>query len=168
MAKPIFHNPVPVSDIVTGLLDPVMRKRAGISVGLVQSWDEIVGPRLGTMSRPQKIQWPQRGHDDDDFKPAVLVIACEGVAALHIQHETTEIIGRVNAFLGFNAIGRIRIVQRPVRPAVAAPRPKLAPLSAVDSERLSGSVSGIEDEELRTSLERLGRAVLGSRMPKRG
>ena len=37
------------------------------------------------------------------------------MAALHLQHETGEIIDRVNAFLGFNAIGRIRIVQKPVR-----------------------------------------------------
>ena len=55
-------------------------------------------------------------HEDDPFEPATLVIACEGFAALHVQHETGEIIGRVNAFLGFNAIGRIRIVQKPVTP----------------------------------------------------
>ena len=53
-------------------------------------------------------------HEDDPFEPAVLVIACEGVAALHLQHETGEIISRINAFFGFNAIGRIRIVQKPV------------------------------------------------------
>jgi hypothetical protein len=167
MAKPFFHNPVPVGDVVTGLLDPVMRKRAGISVGLVQSWDEIVGPRLGATSRPHKIQWPRRGDDDDAFEPAVLVIACEGAAALHIQHETAEIIGRVNAFLGFNAIGRIRIVQRPVRVAARPAQSKPAPLSQTQAERLSERVSAIEDEELRASLERLGRAVLGTRSSKR-
>ena len=58
-----------------------------------------------------------RMHDDDPFEPAVLVVACEGAAALHLQHETGEIISRVNAFLGFSAIGRIRIVQKPVRPS---------------------------------------------------
>ena len=107
-------NPVPVSDLATEILDPVLRKRAGISIGLVQSWDEIAGPRLAPASRPEKIQWPRRMHEDDPFEPATLVIACEGMAALHLQHETGEIIGRVNAFLGFTAIGRIRIVQKPV------------------------------------------------------
>lgn len=51
-------NPVPVSDLATDILDPVLRKRAGISIGLVQSWEEIVGARLAASSRPEKIQWP--------------------------------------------------------------------------------------------------------------
>ena len=106
---------MPVSDLASAILDPVLRKRAGISIGLVQSWDEIAGPRLAGHTRPEKIVWPRRMHEDDPFQPATLVIACEGFAALHVQHETGEIIGRVNAFLGFNAIGRIKIVQKPVR-----------------------------------------------------
>ncbi|WP_274629765.1 DUF721 domain-containing protein [Arvimicrobium flavum] len=165
MAKFTPNRPVPVSDLVSDLLDPVLRKRAGISVGLVQSWEEVVGPRLAVISRPQKIQWPNR-HDEDAFEPAVLVIACEGMAALHIQHETSEIIGRVNAFLGYNAIGRIRIVQKPVRTAAIPPRPRLKPLSEAEAAKLSGKVSAIENEELRASLERLGRSVLGERRRK--
>ena len=71
-----YGNPVPVSDLATGILEPVLRKRAGISIGLVQSWEEIVGPRLAGTSRPEKIQWPRRMREDDPFEPAVLVVAC--------------------------------------------------------------------------------------------
>ena len=87
-------NPVPVSDLASEILDPVLRKRAGISIGLVQSWDEIAGPRLAGHTRPEKIVWPRRMQEDDPFEPATLIIACEGFAALHVQHETGEIIGR--------------------------------------------------------------------------
>src|SRR5918995_5909807 len=121
--------PVPVSDLASEILDPVLRKRAGISVGLVQSWEEIAGPRLAQNTRPEKIQWPRRMHEDDPFEPAVLVIACEGVAALHLQHETGEIINRVNAFLGFRAVGRIKIVQKPVGLAEERRKPRLRPLT---------------------------------------
>ena len=87
-------------------------------------------------------------------------------AALHAQHETGEIISRVNAFLGFPAIGKVRIVQKPV--AVAAGRKVVRPreLSAPERKRLAHVVEGIEDPDLRASLERLGAAVLGSRKPK--
>lgn len=156
-------NPVPVSDLATEILDPVMRRRAGVSIGLVQSWDEIVGPRLAGRTRPEKIQWPKRPSDDDPFEPATLVIACEGAAALHLQHETSEVIGRVNAYLGFPAIGRIRIVQKPVHRAAEAPRPRPRVLSAPEKARLSTAVSGIEDNGLREALERLGASILGSR-----
>ena len=45
---------MPVSDLATEILDPVLRKRAGISIGLVQSWDEIAGPRLAATRGPKK------------------------------------------------------------------------------------------------------------------
>lgn len=159
-------QPVAVSDLVTNLLDPVLRKRAGISVGLVQSWEEIVGPRVAAMSRPMKLNWPRRMQDEDASEPATLEIACEGPAALHIQHESGEIIARVNAFLGFVAVGRIRIVQKPIRRDDTLSRPKPRALDASESRRVEAGVAGIEDEGLRASLERLGRSVLGSRARK--
>lgn len=154
-------NPEAVSDIATGILDPVLRKRAGISVGLVQSWEEIVGPRLADRTRPEKIVWPRRMDDDDPFEPAVLVIACEGAAALHVQHETNEIVSRVNAFLGFAAVGRVRIVQKPVSAGSDKSRPRLRALSELEKKRVAGTVAKIEDDGLRAALERLGTTILG-------
>ena len=160
------RNPVAVSDLATAILDPVLRRRAGISIGLVQSWEEIAGPRLARNSRPEKIQWPRRMGDDDPFEPAVLVVACEGVAALHLQHETSEIIGRVNAFLGFSAIGRIRIVQKPITRVSNEPKPAPRALSPDETARLARTVGKIEDDGLRASLERLGATIVGTRKPK--
>jgi len=157
-----FGNPVPVGDLSMLILDPVLRKRAGISIGLVQSWEEIAGPRLASRSRPEKIQWPRRMHEDDPFEPAVLVIACEGMAALHLQHETGEIINRVNAFLGFTAIGRIKIVQKPMA-TNKPPKPTLRPLTAAEKTKLSDTVGKVEDDALRASLERLGATLIGER-----
>lgn len=157
------RNPVPVSDLASRILDPMLRKRAGISIGLVQSWDEIAGPRLSKHSRPEKIQWPRRLHEDDPFQPATLVIACEGMAALHLQHETGEIIARVNSFLGFNAIGRVKIVQKPLIGEKAKRKPSFRQLSVPEQTKLSGTVRMIEDDGLRASLERLGATILGER-----
>ncbi|TGW06736.1 DUF721 domain-containing protein, partial [Mesorhizobium sp. M2D.F.Ca.ET.145.01.1.1] len=81
----------------------------------------------------------------------------------HLQHETGEIINRVNAFLGFIAIGRIRIVQKPVTSGKARPKPALRPLSAAEKAKLADTVGLIEDDGLRASLERLGATILGTR-----
>lgn len=165
MAAAQFTKPVPVSDLVSDVLDPVLRKRAGISVALVQSWEEIVGDRLAASSRPERIAWPRRRDPDEPFAPATLTIACSGAAALRLQHQTSEIIARVNAFLGFAAIGRIAFVQKPVASAAPVRRPLPRKLSEREEAGLSRAVSSIEDDELRRSLERLGRSVLGSRKP---
>ncbi|MDQ6435947.1 DciA family protein [Mesorhizobium sp. LHD-90] len=158
-----FGNPVPVSDLAAAILDPVLRKRAGLSIGLVQSWEEIVGPRIAAKSRPERLQWPRRMGEDDPFRPATLIVACEGLAALHLQHESGEVIGRVNSFLGFEAVDRIRIVQKPVlameKPARRVPRA----LSFAEKAEIAARVQPIEDEGLRGALEKLGASVRGSR-----
>ena len=155
-------NAVPVSDLAVDILDPVLRRRAGLTIGLVQSWDEIAGARLAAATRPERIAWPRRPHEDDPFEPATLVIACEGAAALRLQHETGEIIERANAFLGFAAIGRVKIVQKKVAPD-AKPRLRERPLSGDEAAKLDRLVDGIEDEGLRASLSRLGRSVIASK-----
>lgn len=155
-------NAVPVSDLAAGILDPVLRRRAGITIGLVQSWDEIAGGGLAATTRPEKIAWPRRLHEDDPFEPGTLVIACEGMAALHLQHQSGEVIARVNAFLGFAAVARLKIVQKPV--AVAArKRPSPRKLDGAETARLDRMVDAIEDDGLREALARLGRSVVGSR-----
>jgi hypothetical protein len=163
-----FSKPTPVSDLAGQVLDPVLRRRTGMSIALVQSWEEIAGVRLAALTRPERIAWPRRLHEDDPFQPATLVIACEGFAALHVQHEADEIVARANAFLGFGAIGRIRIVQKPVRRRDDAGRkPRLGPVSKEDEARISAAVRPIENEGLRASLEALGRSVVAARNRQR-
>jgi hypothetical protein len=158
-AKRARGNAIAVGDLATQLLDPLLRRRAGMSIALVQSWDEIVGERLADMSRPEKIAWPRRATEDDPFEPATLIIACEGVAAMRIQHETGEIISRVNAFLGFAAVGRIRIVQKQLVRQEKPRAQQATPLSDGDAARIDRLVEGIENEKLRASLVRLGHAI---------
>ncbi|PYE85333.1 DUF721 domain-containing protein [Phyllobacterium leguminum] len=157
----------PLADTASGVLDPVLRKRAGINLALVQSWEDVIGAALGAQSRPLKIVWPRRAHEDDPFQPATLVIACEGFAAIRIQHETGEIISRVNSFLGFAAIGRIKIEQKPVATA-ARPRRKGPPVvDAASEKRIEAATGAIEDDGLRAALARLGRSVIAERIKKR-
>jgi hypothetical protein len=160
------RHAVPVGDLATSILDPVMRKRAGMSTALLQCWDEIVGERLAPHTRPERIAWPRRHDEDDPFEPAMLVVACEGAAALRLQHQTAEIISRANAFLGFAAIGRIKIVQKKVTYATPPEKPSLRALTDGERARVASSVGPVADDALRASLERLGRSVLASRQPK--
>lgn len=156
------RNAQAVSDLVSRVVDPVLRKRAGISLELIQGWEEIAGQRLARLSRPQKIVWPRRISEDDPFKPATLVVAAEGYAALAIQHETGELVARVNTFLGYGAIERIKLVQKPVTvPERRKARPALRPLRPYEEKQLDESLAEIESEKLRDALERLGRAVKG-------
>jgi hypothetical protein len=150
-----------IGEIAGRILDPVLQKRAGVTSSLIFNWEAIAGARLASATRPEKVQWPRRASDDDPFEPATLTIAADPSCAFVLQHEADEMIARVNAFLGFPAIARIKIVQKPVlanRPAEET----VPSLTADQRQVLEQSTAGIEDAELRESLARLGEAVLRS------
>lgn len=150
------------ASLVNAILDPVLAKRAGLSLALVDAWPEIAGQNVAASSCPLKVDWPRRAHEDDPFEPGVLVVAAEAAAALHIQHQTGEMIGRINAFMGFEAIGRIRLVQKQI--ATPAPAPKRTrALSDAEHQRIEKLANEFEDERLREAVRRLGCSVLQER-----
>jgi hypothetical protein len=160
-------RPMALADLVSGQLKPALRKRGFASADLFLHWRDIAGPVFAGATRPERLSWPRRLEDggEEGFAPAVLTVACEGARALLLQHEAPRLIERINAFFGYAAVARLRIVQKPVvrleRPAVPVSRP----LGADAEHRLSRILDGIDDPELRRVLERLGRGVLSGRRP---
>ena len=140
-------------------LDQKFGKGAG---ALEPRWREIVGDRLARVSRPQKLI---RGKDGVG---GTLELRVAGAAALLVQHQSEEILQRVNLFLGEGAVGKLRIAQGPVKPLADAParparRPSAAqPLAAHEEAELKASLAEAPDG-LKGVLEKLGRAVLGDR-----
>jgi hypothetical protein len=151
-------TPDRIGRLVSSVLDPVLAKRAGMTTALLAAWPDIVPRNLAETTRPQKINWPRRANEDDPFKPATLVVAAEGMAALHLQHQSGEIIQRVNGFFGFQAVERMQLVQKPIAPQTK-PRLRKRALSKEEEVRLAAISEGIEDDALREALVRLGRSV---------
>jgi hypothetical protein len=81
---------------------------------------------------------------------------------LFLAHAQGELIQRINGFFGFPAIRQIRIVQKPVSQPGRL-RPRLRALSAGEKSHLDELTSGIESEPLKAAVERLGKAVYGSK-----
>lgn len=154
------RGPVALAELIGRVLDPVTKKRGFATTDLLAAWPEIVGPRFAGCTRPERIVWP-RG-EEADGAPALLVLRVDGPRAIFVQHEAGQIIERVNAFLGYGAIGHLRIIQAPVKGAepAAAPDRTLAP---EEEARLSQTISGVPDEGLRAALDRLGRGVFTDR-----
>lgn len=151
----------PLADLMAGLLDPILARKAGITSGLVSAWPEIAGPRLAASTRPDRLLWPARRSDTDPFEPATLVVACEGASALRLQHEAGELLQRIDTFFGYHAVGRVKIVQRALPPAAPSRRPRLRPLDAAERGMIERTTAGIEDPRLKAALARLGEGVLG-------
>jgi len=163
-----FHKygEIQISEAANRLIDPVLAKKAGISTALIGSWDEIVGGDFADCTRPEKITWPRRNAglsgDSGGVEAGVLTIACEGARALFLTHAQGELIQRINGFFGYPAIRQIRIVQKPVAPPHKFRR-KPRSLTPSENAKLSAMTEEIENDKLKAALDRLGRAVIGSR-----
>ena len=156
MSKPPASFPRPLADLLRKTLSDNFARQGFASGELVMRWETVAGPEVAAHCQPIKIQWP-RAVAGEQPEPATLVLRVEGPAALEIQHLSGLILERVNRFFGWQAIGRIALRQAPLtRPSKpAAPRgPDPAETAAVESELI-----GIDDENLRSALARLGASV---------
>ncbi len=152
-----------ISELVGKIIEPVLSRRTGMTTDLLAAWPELVGEDYRDFTRPQKIKWPNRAHDDEPFKPGILIVACDGARALYFQHELSRICARLNVFFGFAAIEKIQIVQKPVKPLREINHRELPQLDEEKQKRLDMILQHIDDPELREKLEIFGRGVLGGK-----
>ncbi len=150
---------VAVGTLIGAIIDPVTRRRGFATAELIAAWPEIVGGRWADFTAPEKIAWPR----SEDGGQAVLTIKVDGPAAVFVQHEAGQILERVNAFLGYGAVGRLRIVQGPVSRSAGPAKAANPALSANQEAALGARVAAVDDGRLKVALERLGRGVLSER-----
>jgi hypothetical protein len=156
-----YSKPVPLADLVGGAVDPVLAKQGFGQSSLILHWDDIVGARLAACSEPIKLQWPPRhAHRTPDAapEPATLIVRVAGGMAIEIQHLAPQLIERVNAHLGWRAVGRLAIRQGPLEKRLKSPR--IAPPDAEAVNEARQATEGVEDEALRKALTLLGARAL--------
>lgn len=153
-------GPRAIASLFGKVIEPVVAKRGFATANLIGAWPELVGARFASATQPERISWP-RGKARAE-EAGTLTIRVMGGHAVYLQHELGALRERINSFLGFRAVGEIKLVQMPfTRPERKRPRPepKLDDRQAADLERQIGSV---EDEGLREALRALGRGVLAA------
>lgn len=146
-----------IGDMTTRLAKRSLGKRGFAEATLVAEWAEIVGGALAAKSLPLKIAFPP----GERAGGTLSVRVGGGAAATELQHSEPQILQKVNAFFGYGAVARLTLSQGPiprraVRPPPAAPPPSLP---GAAEAALQQRLGGIEDEELRATLEALGRRL---------
>ncbi|AQX18705.1 MULTISPECIES: DUF721 domain-containing protein [Bartonella] len=144
-----------LSEMVSEMLDPILRKRTGLNIALIEHWSQIVGQDVGEHTMPIKIIWKYRADQNDTFHPGTLVVACEGFTTLKLMHETDELIQRINSFFGYIAIDRIKIEQKQISVFTDRAEVELFP-DEKNQRRLKKMLEEIEDKSLHQSLYKLG------------
>lgn len=138
-------------------------KRGFAAAGVITDWPAIVGPDLARVSQPEKLTFAKGKRAE-----GTLHLRAAGAAALELQHLHGLLMERVNAYFGYRAVARIRLIQVPPRPRNGPDGPSRppsdAPLPAAETARLDALAGGLEDERLQAVIRRLGAAVLRREM----
>lgn len=157
------REPRPIADLVGRAIDPACRRRGFASSELVTLWPELVGTEVAEGSRPEKLVWPRRRGEAGEGEPATLMVSADGPTALILTHAGPQLVERLNAFLGWRAIARIRVEQNFRPPPPSPVRRRTRPLAPEEAAAVTACADGIANGGLRQAIERLGRAVLSSR-----
>ncbi|HYE41750.1 MAG TPA: DciA family protein [Caulobacteraceae bacterium] len=134
--------------------------RFGQGTGALNArWREIVGEPIARRTEPSKLVKGRQGG------AYTLEIRVDGPSASLIQHQSADIIERVNLFLGAGAVEKLRIVQGPVKarpaaPVAGRPRVRSAPLDAAQEAELETSLEAAPEGKLRDALRQLGRNAM--------
>lgn len=142
----------PIAALIGKTIDPVIRARGLARADLIAWWPEIVGAAYADVTVPDRIRWPKDG------SPAVLFVRCDPASALPLEYERENVRQRLNGFLGFPAIGEVRILQFPLR----RDQPKTDDIPDPDPKRAEALARriGDADDPLNAALLRLGLQIL--------
>lgn len=156
--SPRYGGPVRLDRLARDCLGKVVTRQGFGSAEILTAWADIVGPEVAARSRPERIRWPRR-RKDQEAGAATLVVRAEGGDALEIQHMKDDILARLNAFLGWAAVGKLVVRQAPMPEAdgPAQARRERPPAGAGGSAALAA----IDDPGLREALSRLAAARAG-------
>ncbi|MGF1609338.1 MAG: DUF721 domain-containing protein, partial [Kiloniellales bacterium] len=111
-----------LGETLAAVTRPALGRRGLAAGGLLHDWQAIVGPEIAAVSLPLRLSFP---HRDRRAEGTLNLRVAPGYGVL-LQHVEPQIRERVNGYLGYNAVARLRLQQGPLsgprRPPPSAPR----------------------------------------------
>lgn len=147
----------PLSAAVAKAARSVFKKYGTPRNELADIWPEIVGKTLADVTAPERYT-PGTGLANN----GVLTVRVAGAIALDLQHMSPQILERVNAYFGYNAVGHLKLVQGPVERKTRGRRRFGAGGPAAVHAEVPGIVQKVNDPKLRAALESFGREIAKS------
>jgi hypothetical protein len=150
----------PIAADLPKLVGKPLGRRGFGEGGLIAEWPAVVGEEIARQSAPLKLAFP-RG----ERRGGTLTLRVIGAFAIELQHLAPQLIERINNYLGYAAVTRLKLEQGRLPPRRKPGLLLPAPLVPMEETALATALTGIGDTGLRDALDALGRAVKGLHRP---
>jgi hypothetical protein len=146
-------GPMALADSLRTVTRRALGQRSLAEQSLILDWPSIVGDDVAKLCTPQGLSFPRRDRRID----GTLTLKTPSGQASRLQHLSPQLIERINGYLGYRAVARLRLLHGAAPgPGERAPEP--SPCDGVDSAPAPAG-EAIADPALRAALARLGRGL---------
>lgn len=158
----------PLASSVSKLTSETFSKKFVALGRVLNNWDDIIGPEMAVKAQPVKIHY-RKPKEKGDKPQATLEIAATSADATVLHYQKDLILARINQIFGDSWITNLRFVHIAANTEnkYAPSRKSSMPLPQADLDGLKATLEGIEDEEIRNCLEKLGQGVLKKERAKK-
>lgn len=129
------------------ILKPLAQKSGFADGRIFSQWQQIVGKDVAQVARPQKLN-----------NNTLTLSVPNGAVAMEVQHQSIQLIERINSHFGFQAVKKIRTLQTYME---LEPAPQAETIKPDQGARIraAAQVEDVKDDTLRDALSRLGSYV---------
>ncbi len=159
----------PLGDLVSGLLDPMLKKRGFASRDIIDNWPVIAPPPYNRVTCPHELKWP-RGAERE--AGAILFVRCAEAHRLALSHDQQRLSDAINRYFGYVLVRCVKLSAAPFVPPPFMPSSGAAPHDAFIpdpglQQQVEQAVDNVADDNVRDALKKLGMGVLGQNRPPR-
>jgi len=159
-SEPQLSDLTNVAKVTAPILRQLLGNNGIVFLELLKSWPEIVGKELSDYCLPQSFHFKKDERTDGCLNINVL----SGAFAMEIQQKQKFIIERINTFFGYPALSSIKICQSGNVDDFLANKKNIDKVkknvvSVSEESYITELTKDINNDELRQSLENIGRAI---------
>ena len=156
---PRLKKTVGVGTALSPLIKRSFGKRGFQNSAILTDWDMIVGKRLAKYSVAERILYKKAMRTQ-----GVLHIKVFGAMATEFDHQSNLIIEKINQYMGYKAVGSIKLHHTQEIPAKSdkPKKEKTAPQTTpddFDEQGLRDAIEGLEEGALKEQIMRIGRHI---------
>jgi hypothetical protein len=149
----------PLGFCIDKAIAPVLKQRGFAESRLLTDWALIIGEQLASQTCVERIRFPKQGHIDG----VLYVKVYHSGLVTELVYMEPILIEKIATYFGYRAVEKIKWMLHPGYNKKQQKTFKQAPIASdVAQQKIRIMLDNIDDDGVKTSLNKLGMHVLGS------